>query len=387
MKLWMVGINHKTSPIEIREKFYLSPLQRELLLSELKNNPSVAEAIVLSTCNRTEIYAHLIEDSPQALFHQLFRVKNLSFSPDFQNYFYQYKDQEAVGQLFRVVTGLNSLIFGEEQILGQVKEAIRVSEEKGLLAKDFHLLSRLAIRTGKLARSTTQISSGGSSVGWASVVMAQELLGSLADKRILIIGAGKMGKLTVQQFKNKPIGELFVINRSEEKAQSLAQGIGATVVSFWDLKEVLAQVDVCITCTGCPHYLVEKVCIEKVMQTRAGKRLICVDISVPRNIDPLVKDIPGVTLVSIDDLDKVVGENEAIRQLAVQDVEALIEKKIAEFYIKSQNPNPKLSCFSQYSGKQDPDFLKESIKQTSGQINPSAQIPMTQKAVSVIGSL
>lgn len=335
MKLWMVGINHKTSPIEIREKFYLNALERELLLSELKNNPAVIEAIVLSTCNRTEIYAHLTEDSPQLLFTHLFKVKNLSLSSDFQPHFYQHSGSEAVQQLFRVSTGLNSLIFGEEQILGQVKEAIRVSEEKGLLGKDFHLLSRLAIRTGKLARSTTSISNGGSSVGWASVVMAQKLLGSLADKRILIIGAGKMGKLTVQQFNNKPIGQLFVINRSQEKAENLAQGLGATVVSFWDLKEVLTQVDVCITCTGCPHYLIEKICVEKVMQVRAGRRLICVDISVPRNIDPQVKDISGVTLVSIDDLDKVVGENEAIRQLAISDVEALIEKKVEEFYTKS----------------------------------------------------
>ncbi len=335
MKLWMVGINHKTSPIEIREKFYLNTLERELLLSELKNNPAVMEALVLSTCNRTEIYAHLTEDSPQLLFNQLFKIKNLSLVASLSNHFYQHSGPDAVQQLFRVSTGLNSLIFGEEQILGQVKEAIRVSDEKGLLGKDFHLLSRLAIRTGKLARSTTSISNGGSSVGWASVTMAQKLLGSLADKRILIIGAGKMGKLTVQQFKNKEIGELFVINRSQEKAESLAQGIGATVVSFWDIKEVLAKVDVCITCTGCPHYLVEKVCVERVMQTRGGRRLICVDISVPRNIDPRVKDIPGVTLVSIDDLDKVVGENEALRQSAVRDVEALIEKKVEEFYAKS----------------------------------------------------
>ncbi len=335
MPIRMVGINHKISSVEIREKFYLRKIEQELLLSELKNDPSVIEAIVLSTCNRTEIYAHLLEDLPELLLSKLFKVKNLTPTDSLQNHFYQYGGTEAIQQLFRVSTGLDSLIFGEKQILGQVKEAIRLSEEKGLLGKDFHLLSRLAIRTGKLARSTTQISDGGSSVGWASVVMAQKLLGSLEDKRILILGAGKMGKLTVQQFQNKQIGELFVINRSQEKAESLAQVVGATVVSFWDLKEVLTQVDVCITCTGCPHYLLEKSFVEKIMAKRPERKLICVDISVPRNIEPQVKDIPGVTLVSIDDLDKVVEENETIRQLAVRDVEALIEKKVEEFYAKS----------------------------------------------------
>ena len=334
MSIWMTGINHKTSSVGIREKFYLGETEQRLLLNGLKNDPAVIEAIVLSTCNRTEIYANLITESPDSLLKQLFRIKNLPQTSEALSYFYSYSQEEAVRQFFRVSTGLDSIILGEKQILGQVKNAIEVSRQEGMLNKEFNLLSRLAIRAGKLAQSSTQIGNGGSSVCWAAVKMAESLLGNLGGKNILIIGAGKMGDLTVKQFQDKNIGQFFIINRTQEKAEILAQQVGATAVSFGDIKDVLEIVDICICCSGCPHYLIEKSFVEKIMLSRAQRPLICIDISVPRNIEPAVQEIPGVNLISIDDLDKVVGENLSVRQAAVSQVEEIIDIKIDEFYAK-----------------------------------------------------
>lgn len=336
MKILVVGINHKTAPIEIREKFYCSTTTQELLLSELRFNPSIAEALVLSTCNRTEIYSYALnpQEDAQVLIRNLFDIKGLSYTKSLRKHFYVYFNEDAVTHFLKVATGLGSLVLGERQILGQVKEAVRLAQKKATLGKYLNILSNIAIRTGKMAHTQTEISFGGCSLSWAAVMMAEKILGSFTGRSSLIIGAGKMGELALTQMKKKGLNEIYIMNRTQSCALELAQRCNGAAVSFGDIKEILSKVDVCICSVGAPHYILEKSTVEKAMALRNHERLILIDISMPRNIDPQVSHLKDVLLFYLDDLDKVVGETMRKRQEAVIKVERIILNKTSEFYKK-----------------------------------------------------
>lgn len=336
MNIILFGLNHKTAPIDIREKFFLNPLQQDLLLSELKSDPSIAEAFVLSTCNRTEIYLHTINlpHHFESILKLITDIKKIEFLPGFQKYFYLYEKNQALRHLLCVTSGLDSLVLGEKQILGQVKSAFERARDKGMFGRYFNILSNIAIRTAKKAQSETQISYGGSSVSWAAMAMAEELLGTLEGKSILIIGAGKMGELALNQIRNKGVKNIYVMNRTGESAQALAQTCRATAVSFMDIKETLNEVDVCVCAAGAPHYILDRTIIEKVMNLRQNRKLILIDISMPRNIDPYVANVPYVFLSCIDDLNKVVTQTMIKRQSAVELVEKIIDRQLGLFYEK-----------------------------------------------------
>ena len=332
MNIFVSGISHKTAPIDIREKFYLSETERRLLLSTLQSDPSVVEVIVLSTCNRTEIYANIIsKNASEILLKTLFKIKNVSYPSEFKKYFYQHCDQDAIKHFYRVCAGLESIVFGERQILGQVKTAIELSRNRGMLGKHFNVLTGLAVRTGKKAQNETQISYGGVSVSWAAVTMAKRMLGTFRNKSFLIIGAGKMGHLAAGHLKNRGAGHIYVMNRSKEKAEFLAEKFSGTPVSFWDMKEILRKVDVCICSAGAPHYLIENDLMEKIMFARKGKELLCVDISIPRNIEPSVSSLKNVSLITVDDLGDVVAKNMEKRYAALSQVENIISKKVDQY--------------------------------------------------------
>ena len=335
MHITAIGISHKTAPIDIREKFYLDETRRRLLLSELKNNPAVVEAIVLSTCNRTEIYAHtIVPDAEGILLQTLFKVKSIPFSEELVKYFYACKDRDAVSHLLRVASGLESVVLGENQVLGQVKTAVDSAREEGMLGKTFNILSAAAIRTGKKARHETAVGSGGVSVSWAAVNAAQRLAGTLKGRSVLIIGAGKMANLAANQLANKALGELYIMNRSQDNAEGLAEKFGGVSVSFWDMKEILSRVDVCICSSAAPHYLVEKDVVQKIMAGRPRKPLVCVDIAIPRNIDPAVGQVAGVSLITVDDLGDIVAETVERRSGALSQIDGIINQKVDEFYGK-----------------------------------------------------
>ena len=335
MYITAVGISHKTASINIRERFYLDETRRRLLLSELKSDPAVMEAVVLSTCNRTEIYAHtIIRAADEFLLRGLFRAKAVPISSDLTRYFYSSRGSEAVRHLLRVATGLESLVLGEKQILGQLKAAVDLSREEGMLARTFNVLSAVAIRAGKKAQHETAIGSGGVSVSWAAVNAAEKICGTLKGRSVLIIGAGKMANLAAHQLKNKGTAHIYVINRSCTKAESLADKFGGTVVSFWDIQEVLKDVDVCICSSGAPHYLVEKDVVHKTMASRPERPLVCVDISIPRNIEPSVGQVAGVSLITVDDLGDIVAETVQRRAGAFSEVDGIIHQKVDEFYGK-----------------------------------------------------
>lgn len=336
MKLVAIGINHRTAPIEIREKLFLRSLEVELFISEMKNDPLFVEGFVLSTCNRTEVYVHSLDDERVVgeLFKLLSNIKNIPIDSQLREHFYVYKGDEAIEHLFKVACGLDSLVVGEKQIMGQIKAAIDLSRKMGMLSTYFNILTNLAIRVGKKARTETQIGAGGTSISWAAVLMAQRVLKGLENKSVLVLGAGKMGELSVKQLQEKGIKDVYVANRTQCTAVVLAEKIGGEAVSFCDIKDVLCKVDVCICSVSAPHYILEKDIVEKIMLTREDRPLLFIDISMPRNIDPQVAKIPHAHLFAIDDLNNIVKKNLHIRQSSINEVEKIIAQKMKHYYQK-----------------------------------------------------
>jgi len=311
----------------------------------LKSLPEIAEAFVLSTCNRTEVYLHTIDGNIDRtlLIRRILNVKKLPYNAEYRKAFYVLHNEDAVEHLFRVTTGIDSLVLGERQILGQVKGAVEAARARGMFLSTFNLLSHLAIKTGKKAQAETQISCGGSSMSWAAFTMVEKMLGTLEGKSVLVIGAGKMSELAMQQIHERGVKPIYVMNRTESNAQALTEKYGGIPVAFSEIKETLSVVDVGVCSVGAPHYILEKSTVEKIMQLRNNRPLILVDISMPRNIDPHVAEIPNVALSHIDDLKRVVDENMKKRQAAMIKVEQIVQAKVKEFYIKlkkSQNNTP-----------------------------------------------
>ncbi len=332
MKILALGINHKTSPIAMREKFCLTTVEKELLIAQLKNEPSVISAIILSTCNRCEIYVNVVDDCHESVvLNHLFNIKHLSQDANLLNMFYCKEGTDAVDHFLQVACGLDSLILGEKQILGQIKDAVNLSREKGMMDRVLNILTNFVLETGKKARQDTQIDFGGVSVSAAAVSTAQKLLGSLEDKSILVVGSGKMGCMALNYLHQRKAKHIYLMNRTPEKAAAVAAEVKAEFVPFWNMKEVLTQVDVCICSSGAPHYVITKDLVANVVSERKNP-LMLIDISMPRNIEPTVADVDGVTLISLDDLDKMIEKTIQKRQDAVADVEALVIRKREEFY-------------------------------------------------------
>jgi glutamyl-tRNA reductase len=347
--MFVVGLSHKTAPIEIREKFYLTPLQQDLLLSELKNHPLVAEAFVLSTCNRIEVYIKRADATVDSSFiiALIARIKKTHFNFDVAPYIYALEDTQALDHLLRVACGLESLVLGEKQILGQVKHSVERARESGTLSRYFNIMTNLAVRTGKKAQHETQICHGGSSVSWAAIEMAEKAANGLHDKSVLVIGAGKMGEIALGHLHELGVKKIFLMNRTGEKAEALANQYNSIPASFWNIKEILGEVDICFCAVGAPHYILDKEKIANIMEIRQGRKLVLIDISMPRNIDPEVKGLAGVHLSAIDDLHEVVDDSMKKRENAVHQVEGIIRQKIMEFdakILKLQN-NPDSDFF------------------------------------------
>jgi len=344
--MFVVGLSHKTAPIEIREKFYLNPIEQDLLLSELKNHPLISEAFVLSTCNRIEVYLKRADHSVNSSFviSLISKIKKLNFDLDTAPYIYTHENDQALDHLLRVASGLESLVLGEKQILGQVKHSVERARESGTLSRYFNILTNIAVRTGKKAQNETAISHGGSSISWAAIEMAEKTAGDLQDKSVLVIGAGKMGEIALNHLHDLGVKKIYLMNRTGEKAENLATRYSGVAASFWNIKEILSEVDICFCAVGAPHYILDKEKIASVMEARQGRKLVLIDISMPRNIDPEVKTLgPQVHLSAIDDLHEVVDNTMKKRESAVQEVEGIIRQKILEFNDKvtrmHQNPD------------------------------------------------
>ncbi|WP_296902670.1 glutamyl-tRNA reductase, partial [uncultured Megasphaera sp.] len=314
MDLVILGLNHKTVPVAIREQFTMTPEAIHASLQRLDDYPGLREAVILSTCNRAEIYAVVddIRDNEQALYD--FFLDTAGRPQAEPSYFYSYKGKACIHHLFDVAASLDSLVLGEGQILSQVKQAYIMAHENGATSAILNMLFQQAIATGKRVRTETHIAYNAVSVSYTAVQMAEKALGSLAGKNLLLYGAGQMARLTAQNFLGKGAGKLYIINRHLERAQELADDVGGQAVHYKDADSVVRDVDIIIASTGAPHYVISVPRLRRFQELRRDRPLLLIDIAVPRDVDPAVTHLPNVTLYNIDDLEEVVHDNEATRQ-------------------------------------------------------------------------
>ena len=322
MNLIVVGTNHKYSPIRIREKISFSKKRLQDALNFLKETGVLKGGVILSTCNRVEIYAST--DTPEIAVGGVLNFISRFYEideKDLHPYLYIHRDRDVVRHLFRVASGLDSLILGELQILSQVRSALYESEKSGFLG---FLLGRIfdsAISAARKIHIETKVSEGRVSVGSVAIDFIRERIGSLSGKKILIIGVGKVTELVLKYLDKENPDVIFISNRTFEKAQSLALEIGARAVRFDNLKQYLKKADIVITATKSPHFIIKK---ETLGELSTNRRLLIIDLALPRDVDPQIRDIEGIELFGLEDLDVVIKKNRDRREQEAEKAEEII---------------------------------------------------------------
>jgi glutamyl-tRNA reductase len=332
VSLVVVGLNHRTTAVDLLERMTVAPAGLPKALQSLASREHLAEVVLLSTCNRTEVYARTtrFHDGVDDVRHFLAECSGVD-ADSLAEQLYTFHDDAAVTHLFSVAAGLDSMIIGEGEILGQVREAWQVAEGEGttgqLLARTF----RHAVEVGKRARTETGISRHAVSIASAAVTLAGDRLGSLVGRRVLLLGAGDVGEGMAVALSGAGVGEIIVANRSPARARDLARRFGGRSIALDEVVDTLVTSDVLLASTGAPNTLIERGDMEEVMQRRDGRALLVVDVAVPRDVDPGVSQVFGVDLLDIDDL-KALGEASLeARRAEVGKVRVIITDELDRF--------------------------------------------------------
>ncbi|HEX3014852.1 MAG TPA: glutamyl-tRNA reductase [Desulfobacteria bacterium] len=332
MFILAVGLNHKTAPVEVREKISFPENCQGDALNKLISYPSIKGCAIVSTCNRTEVYAVStdVEAGIVAIKDFLCKHSGLEEGQVYQ-YLYVHTLYEAVRHLYRVSSGLDSMVLGETQILGQVADAYRIASEHGVTNKVINTLFQNAIRVGKRVRTETGIDRQAVSISYAAVELAKQIFDSLENRAILVLGAGEMAELTAKHLVANGVNRVMVANRSFDRAEALAQQFNGRAIPFEDKFNVMCEADIVVTATGAREFIINPEQINETLTNCPGKTMFLIDISVPRNINPAIKKIDGVELYDIDDLQGVVDRNLAERQQAAVECEKIIAEEMDEF--------------------------------------------------------
>jgi glutamyl-tRNA reductase len=334
MQLAIVGVSHKTAPVEVRERLaFNSEVLRSALMS-LVGRQDIREAIILSTCNRVEVMA----ESPDDRLIREFLCEFHQIPPDsVSKHIYSFKNTDAIRHVFRVASSLDSMMIGEPQILGQVKEAYRIAADAGTVGMHLSALMNRAFAVAKKVRSETGISQSAVSVSFAAVELARKIFGDLTGKTVMIIGASKMGELAAKHLKRNGVSSVLVTNRTFERAVELAQVFEGAAVPFEHFTEHMAGADIVISSTGAPHFIISKTLAEQVIHRRKNKPMFFIDIAVPRDIDPSVNEIDNAFLYDIDDLQQVIDANLKERMKEASRAEEIIDSEVQAFCLKMQS--------------------------------------------------
>jgi len=329
MKLLITGVSHKTAPVEVRECLAFREDSLPAALQSLKAREGVTEAVILSTCNRVEITV-TTEDAadPQAIVDSfLVHQKSLSIET-IEPHIYRHEGQEAIHHLFRVAASLDSMVVGEPQILGQLKTAYAAAKNCGTLTGWLDNLLGRTFSVAKRVRSETGIGQMAVSVSYAAVELSRKIFGSLNGRTIMIVGAGKMSELAARHLRRSGASHVFVTNRTHERAVEMANLFQGTPVEYTRFVSMLPEVDIVITSSGAPHYILHKDEMQRVISARRNKPMFLIDIAVPRNIEPSVNEIDNVFLYDIDDLQGVVNANLRERMKEAEHAEALVADEV-----------------------------------------------------------
>lgn len=329
MEILCFGLSHHTAPIELRERFAVPDSQLGEVSATLARQPGVSEAVIVSTCNRVEYY--VAAESAPAGFEAVHRfVAGRGVSPEGPAFF-QMPMEDTLRHLFRVVCGIDSMVLGETEILGQVKKAYAAAQNGEATSRYLNKLFQRAFNVAKEVRTQTNITRGSVSVGSAAVELAERIFGRLAACKVMILGAGETSEMTAGALQVRGVRTIFVANRSHERAVALAARMGGKALSFDAWLPEVADVDILIGSTAAPHHVLTHAQLAPVMRQRPDRDLFCIDLAVPRDFDPAINGIEGVYLYDIDSLQQIADNSMAVRRQELTVCEGMIERHVAEF--------------------------------------------------------
>jgi glutamyl-tRNA reductase len=329
MKLLITGLNHRTAPVEVRERLAFEEKTLPDALDRLKQQPGLLEGMILSTCNRVEVAVTADEQADAEECVDGFIAESRSVTREWVSpYLYRHDGQNAIRHLFRVASSLDSMVVGEPQILGQLKTAYALAKERGAVNGFLDLVLTRAFNVAKRVRTETDIGESAVSVSYAAVELARDIFGSLAGKRVLLVGAGKMAESAARHLKRAGVSEIVVTNRTRERAETLAAEFDGKVADYDKFLGTLSGIDIVLASSGAPHYILTRDQVRAVIGQRRNRPMFLIDIAVPRNIDPEVNTLDNVFLYDIDDLDRVVDSNLKGRIQVATEAEEIIREEV-----------------------------------------------------------
>ena len=329
--LMVVGLNYRTAPVAVRERFWISEERRYEALVQLSRAEGIEEVIVLATCNRTEflLWAKDVTLAANSVMRLLGSEYGLMLCE--WKHFYRLLDEAALLHIFRVASSLDSMVVGEPQVVNQVKQAWQQAQKVGATGRFLDAVMQKALTVSKRVRSETAIGNAAVSIPYAAVELTRQIFGSLESKKVLLLGAGKMSELSARGLLNQGASSVRVINRTLEHAGELAAKLGGVAVAFEDRWQHMAEVDIIISSTSCPHTILSRDEAEQLVRGRKDRPLVIVDIAMPRDIDSAVHDVKGVYLYNLDDLENVVDHNAVEREAAAADAEKILQAEAQGF--------------------------------------------------------
>ena len=329
MNLALIGINHRTAPVEVRERMNIPEAHLARAVSDLIHRAGIREGLILSTCNRVEIVTASDDSVNADPIMQQFLADHHHFDlSNYERFFYRFQQQEVVRHLFRVAASLDSMILGEPQILGQIKRAYALAREAGGLNADLQEVVNQALAVARRVRRETALGSAAVSVSYAAVELAKKIFGSLEGKAIFVVGAGKMSELAARHLIHSGSSAIYVTNRTHERAVQLAAAFGGFAVPFEELFDHLPKADIVISSTGAPGYVITRDHVAKILATRRNRPVFFVDIAVPRDVDPRVNELDNAFVYDIDDLGQVVEANKRQRAREAVWAEEIIAEEV-----------------------------------------------------------
>jgi len=331
-ELIALGVSHKTAPLPLRERLALPEGRAAAVLAELRATDSISEVVAISTCNRTELYL-VASDGVEAESAALsVLARHAGIRPtELTDCLYSFHQRDAVRHLFSVAAGLDSMIVGEAEIQGQVKRAYELALVEGSTGPVANRLFREALGTGKRVRTETSLGRTRLSVSSVAVELAGDILGDLSMRRVLVVGAGENGELTARALRERGVHTVFVANRHYDRAIGLAQRFGGSAVRFDDLPAQLAEADIVVTCTASPHQIVGREELEEMRAVSGARPLVLIDIAVPRDVDPRVRELPGIALYDMDDLQRAIAQRRDVREAESARARQIVDEEVERY--------------------------------------------------------
>jgi len=375
MTLLALGINYTTAPVSIREQLAFPAETLSTAVKDLWQQPNISEAAILSTCNRTEIYCTLENDNPHPVIDWV--AKHHQLNPtDFQPYLYTHTDNALIRHIFRVASGLESMILGEPQILGQIKTAYHTANTAGTLGKDLSKLFQHTFSTAKKVRTDTEIGSSSVSVAFAAVQLSKQIFDDLGQQTAILIGAGETIELTARHLHQNGIQRIIIANRTYDKAHNLAKQFDGYAIPLSDLALHIADADIIVSSTASQLPILGKGLVESAIKQRKHKPVFMVDLAVPRDIEPEVAKLNDVYLYTVDDLQNIINDNLNSRRLAAEQAEEIIDTRVENFssWMKAQSGQSTIVDYRQQAAQHQQESLNKALSALKNGTDPEAVV-------------